>query len=106
MSEDLALVAPIHLGLSSRDDLEPPVQTRQLARADAQFVRDPGPGFLQVELHPLVVDRDSVVLDQALMDHFSLEQDLGPEHRVDQRRNLVHHPPRPLACCVSLRRGD
>ncbi|GEC10652.1 hypothetical protein SSP24_83070 [Streptomyces spinoverrucosus] len=57
MGEDLALVSPVDLGLSPRDDLEPPVQARQLTRADAQFLRDPGPGFLQIELHPLVVDR-------------------------------------------------
>ncbi|CAM5409681.1 hypothetical protein SVIOM342S_10390 [Streptomyces violaceorubidus] len=48
MGEDLALVPPVDLSLSTRDDLEPPVQTRQLARADTQFLRDPGPGFLQI----------------------------------------------------------
>ncbi|MGJ5950158.1 hypothetical protein [Streptomyces neyagawaensis] len=53
------------------------MQARQLTRADAQFIRDPGPRFLQIELHPLVVDGDSVLLGQTLVDHLSLEQDLG-----------------------------
>lgn len=46
MGEDLPFVSPVDLGLSTRDDLEPPVQPRQLTRADAQFLRDPGPGLL------------------------------------------------------------
>ncbi|RPK93802.1 hypothetical protein EES46_04975 [Streptomyces sp. ADI98-10] len=103
MGEDLALIPPVDLGLSTRNDLEPTVQTRQFAWADTPFLRDPGPGFLQVELHPLIVDRDAVLLGQALVDHSSFEHDLGPEHCVDQRRDLVHHPPRPLICCLSLR---
>ena len=49
MGENLALITPVHLGLSPRNDLEPPVQTRQLTRTDTQFLRDPGPYGIQPE---------------------------------------------------------
>lgn len=48
MGEDLPLIAPVPLGLSTRNNLEPRVQTRQLAGTDAQFLRDPWPGFTHI----------------------------------------------------------
>lgn len=57
--------SPVDLVLSTRNDLEPPVQAHPLTRADAQLLRDPGPGLREIELHPLVVDADPVLLDQA-----------------------------------------
>ena len=85
MGEDAALVAPVDLGLRSRDHLEPAVQPRQLRRRVAQFGRDPGPGLLQVHLDPLVVPGEPVLPDQPLVDDRALEQDLRAQPRVDHR---------------------
>lgn len=64
-----ALVTPVHLRLSSGNDLEPAVQTRKFTGSGAQFLRDPGSGFLQIELDPLVVAGECILLDQPLVDH-------------------------------------
>jgi hypothetical protein len=106
MGEDLALIAPVDLRLSTGDDLEPTVQTREFARADAQLVRDPGPGFLQIDLDALVVAGEAVLLDQTLVDYRPFYEDLGSQHRVDQRRDLVHHPSLRLPVRRPVRRRD
>jgi len=87
VGEDLAFVTPVHLGLRAGDDLEPTVQARQFAGADAQFFGDAGPGFLKVELHALVGAGEPVLADQPFVDHRALDEDLGPQHRIDQRRD-------------------
>ncbi|MFI1284341.1 hypothetical protein ACH4U5_26945 [Streptomyces sp. NPDC020858] len=48
--EDPALVSPVDLSLCSGNDPEPTVQADQLARADAQFLRDTGPGFHHIDV--------------------------------------------------------
>jgi hypothetical protein len=106
MREDHALVSPVNLSLSTRNHLEPAVQTREFTRANAQLVRDTGPCLLQVELHALVGASEPTLLDQAFVDHRPLDQDLRPQHRIDQRCNLVHHPPTRLAVRSPLRRRD
>ncbi|GHD49659.1 hypothetical protein GCM10010335_59380 [Streptomyces galbus] len=60
--------------LSTRNDLEPAVQTHKFTGSDTQFLRDSGPGFLQMELHPLVVAGQSVLLDQPLADDHTRDQ--------------------------------
>lgn len=111
MREGLALVAPVDLRLGAGDHLEPAVQARQFLRRDPEFLGDPGAGFLNVELDPLVVPGEPVLRDQAFMDDRGLHQDLGPQHRIDQRRELVDHSRpgpsvrRPLRRCFrALRR--
>jgi hypothetical protein len=53
-------------------------------------------GFLQIELHALIVAGETVLLDQPFVDDSTLDRDLRPQHRVDQRSDLVNHPlPRP-----------
>lgn len=106
VGEDPALITPVDLGLSSGHDLEPAVQAGQLTRADAQLIRDPRPGLLQVHLHALVVAGEPVLRHQTLMDHRPLEQDLRPQHRVDQRGDLIHHPLARLTARSPLRRRN
>ena len=53
-----------------------------------------GPGLLQIELDPLVVDGEPVLLDQALVDHRALEQDLRP---AASRRSAARPRPPPAA---------
>ncbi|GAA3273807.1 hypothetical protein GCM10010493_59990 [Streptomyces lavendulae subsp. grasserius] len=48
-----SLIAPVHLGLGPWQHLEPAMEPCQSARADARFLRDAGPGFLQAHLDPL-----------------------------------------------------
>jgi hypothetical protein len=75
---DLALVAPVDFLLGPGDDLEPAVQTRQFIGSDAELFRDPGPGFMQVKLHTLVVAGETVLLDQPFMDDGTLDRDFRP----------------------------
>lgn len=93
VGEDLALVDPVHLGLGARDHLETAVHVRQLIRRDAEFLGNPGPGFLDVALGSLVVAGEPVLRRKPLVDHGGLHQDLRPQHRVDQRRE-----PWPVTC--------
>lgn len=90
--EDLALVAPVHLGLGPWDDLEAAVQPAQFVRPDAQLGRDARPGLLQIELDALVVAGEAILLDQTLMHHRALDQQFCSQHRVDQGRHLGNHP--------------
>lgn len=60
---------------------------------DAQFLRDPRPGLLHVELDPLVGAGEAVLGQQPLVNDGTSDQHLGPQHRVDQGRDLVHLPP-------------
>ncbi len=92
VGEDLALVAPVDLGLGAGDDLEAAVHASEFRRRDAEFLGDARPGLLNVELDPLVVAGEPVLRGQPLVDHRSLHQDFCPEHRVHQRRELVDHP--------------
>ena len=92
MGEDAALIAPVHLGLGTRHDLEPAVQPRQLAGRITQLRRDPGPGLLQIHLDPLVVAGETVLGHQPLMDHRALQQHLGAQPRVDHRGIRRDHP--------------
>jgi len=92
VSEDLALITPVHLGLSARDHLEPAVHPRQILGRDPEPFGDPRAGLLHVELDALVVPGEPVLVGQPLVDHGGLHQDLRPQHRVDQRRELVDHP--------------
>ncbi|MGW7260850.1 hypothetical protein [Streptomyces sp. NPDC054834] len=92
MGENLALVTPVRLCLGSRDDLETAVEIRKFTRSEAQCLRDIGPGFLEIKLQPLVVAGETVLLDQPLVDDRTLDRDLGSQHRVDQRSDLVNHP--------------
>ena len=85
MGEDAALIAPVHLGLRAGHDLEPAVQPCQLTGRIAQFRRDPGAGFLQVHLDPLIVAGKPVLPGQPLMDHRAPQQQLGAQPRVDHR---------------------
>ena len=85
MGEDAGLVAPVDLGLRSRDHLEPAVQPRQLSGRVTQFGRDPGAGFLQVHLDPLVVAGEPVLPGQPLVDDGALQQHLRAQPRVDHR---------------------
>ncbi|MDQ0408757.1 hypothetical protein J2S50_007389 [Streptomyces sp. DSM 40167] len=78
MGEDPALVATVDLRLGSGNDREPAVQAGQFIGSDAELFRDPGPGFLQVELHPLVVSDETVFLDQPFMDDGTLDRDFRP----------------------------
>jgi hypothetical protein len=66
MGRDPTLITPADLGLSPRNNLEPAVQARKLTRTDPQLRGDPGTGFLQVELDPLIVTGEAVHLDQPL----------------------------------------
>ncbi|GGS94647.1 hypothetical protein GCM10010206_66640 [Streptomyces cinerochromogenes] len=59
-------------------NLEPAVRTRQFIGNDADLFRDPGPGFVQVELHTLVVASGSVLLDQPFMDDGTLGRGFRP----------------------------
>lgn len=96
VGEDLALISPVHLRLGPWDHLEPAVHPRQFLGRDPEFVGDPR--RLNVELDPTIVPGEAVLLGQSLVDDRGLHQDLGPEHRIDQRSELVDHPcPRPPA---------
>ena len=91
MGQDGALVAPVDLGLGAGDDLEAAVESGQFVRGDAEFGGHPGAGFLQIELDPLVVPGEAVLLHQALVHHRALDQDLRPQPGVDDRCHRVHH---------------
>ena len=106
MGEDAALVAPVDLGLRSRDHLEPAVQPRQLRRRIAQLGRDPGPGLLQVHLDPLVVPGEPVLPGQPFVDDGALQQDLGAQPRVDHRAVRRDDLPAPACARRRLRRRD
>jgi len=105
VGEDVALVAPVDLGLSSRDDLEAAVQPRQLLGSDAEFLGDPRASLLNVEFDALIVAGEPVLRGQPLVDHRRLHQDLGPQHRIDQRRELVDLPGHHLATGRATRRS-
>jgi hypothetical protein len=90
VGQDGALVAPVDLRLRAGDDLEPAVQPRQLVRGYPQLGGDPRPGFLQIQLDPLIVTGEPVLLHQPLVDHRALEQQLRPQPGVDHVRERLH----------------
>ena len=74
-AEQVALVAPVDLGLGARDDLEAAVQPGQrVVVAVGEFGGDPRPGLGQEHLDPLVVAGEAVLGDQPLMDHRALQR--------------------------------
>ncbi|WP_245722863.1 hypothetical protein [Micromonospora matsumotoense] len=91
VSQDADLVAPVDLRLRTGHHLKPAVQPGQLVRADTHLRGDPRPGLLQIQLHPLVVTGEPVLLHQPLMDHRVLEQQLRPQPRVDHVRQRAQH---------------
>lgn len=80
---DHALVSPIHLALSSGEDRETAVE---LGRAGADAL----PGFLHIELHPLVGAGEVVFRHQTLVDHGGVQAGLPGEHGVDLGRKAVN----------------
>ncbi len=85
MGQDGALITPVHLGLGTRYHLEPAVQPGQLAGRIPQLGGDPGPGFLQIHLDPLVIAREPVLGHQPLVDHRALQQHLSTQPRINHR---------------------
>ncbi len=68
-----ALVAPVHLGLGSGEDLEAAVQLGGLGP-------EPLPGLGHIELHPLVGAAEAVFVAQALVDRRGLKAALLGQH--------------------------
>ncbi|WP_199565766.1 hypothetical protein [Spongiactinospora rosea] len=83
MREDATLITPVHLGLRAGYHLEPAVQPSQFAGGVAQLQSDPRPGLLQVELDPLAMAGEPVLLDQPLVDHSALQQDIRSQPGID-----------------------
>lgn len=73
VGQDRALVAPVDLRLRAGHHLEPAVQPGQLIRLDPQFLGDPRSRLLQIQLDPLIVAGEPVLLDEAFVDHRALE---------------------------------
>ena len=87
LGEQVALVAPVDLGLRTRDDLEPAVQPAQRVLVPvSEFGGDPRPGLGQEHLDPLVVAGEAVLGDQPLMDHRALDPQIGPQPRLHHAR--------------------
>jgi hypothetical protein len=76
---DLALVAPVDLGLGASQDLKAPVEPGRLGLGDGQA----SPVLPDIDLNPLVVAGEAMLSDQPLMDHRRLQLRLGSQPSVD-----------------------
>jgi len=88
IEQDLALIAPVDLGLSTRHDLEPTMQAGQ-TRLGVALSRQPFPGLGDVELDPLIVPVEPVLGDEPLMDHTRLQPRINGQPGIDHRRQSV-----------------
>jgi hypothetical protein len=77
---DLALVAPVDLGLGASQDLEATVEPHRLGLGLGQA----GPVLPDIDLDPLIVAGKAVLGDQPLPDHRGLELRLAAQPGVDQ----------------------
>jgi hypothetical protein len=101
MGQQVTLIAPIDLSLSTRHHLETTVQTAQRVLVPVgEFGRDARPGLGQEHLDPLVVAGEAVLGDQPLMHHRAFDGQIGPQPPLHQRdepgnqQRLRAHPGR------------
>jgi len=86
VGQQVTLVAPVNLGLGTRDHLEPAVQTGQrVVIRLIQLGSDPWPGLGKEHLDPLIVAGETVLGDQPLMDHRAFQPQISPQPRLDDR---------------------
>lgn len=84
MGEHVALVAPVDLGLGTGDDLKPAVQPSQRVLITlGELGGDQWPSLDDEHLGALVVAGEAVLGDQPLVDHGSLQPDVGTQPRLD-----------------------
>ena len=84
MSQHVAFLAPVDLGLGSGDDLEAAMQPGQpVLVALGELGDDPRSGLGAEHLDPLVVALEAVLGDQPLVDHAGLQRDIGAQPRLD-----------------------
>ena len=90
--EEVPVIAPVDLGLGTRDDLEPAVQPRERVLVlRREFGGDPRPSFGQEHLHPLVGAGETVLGDQPLMDHRPLQADVSAQPRLGHAHERHDH---------------
>jgi hypothetical protein len=77
---DLALVAPVDLGLSPSQDLKAAVEAGRLGRRLGQA----GAVLPDIDLDPLVVASEAMLGDQPLPDHAGFQLGLAAQPGVDQ----------------------
>ena len=86
MAEQIALLAPIDLGLHARHHLEAAMQPGQpVVLAVAELGSNPRSGLDQEHLDPLIVAGEAVLGDQPLIDHRPLQVDGVAQPRLHQR---------------------
>ena len=86
MAEQVALLAPVDLGLRAGHDLEAAVQTGQrVLLALGELGSDPWPSLGQEHLDPLIVAGETMLGDQPLMNHRPLQRQISPQPRLNQR---------------------
>lgn len=93
VGEEVAFVAPVDLGLGTRDDLEAAVQPGQRVLIGfGELSSDPRPRLDHQHLHPLVGPGEAVLGDQPLMDHGRLDGEVLTKQRLHNRHERGNHP--------------
>ena len=85
---ELTLVAPVDLGLGPGQDLKAPVEAGRLGLSLDQA----GPVLPHIDLDPLIVTVQAVLVDQPLPDHAGLQPRLPAQPGIDQVRVRVGLP--------------
>lgn len=89
--EQVTFLAPVDLDLRA-DDLEPAVRPLQrVVIGVKQLVLDPRPDCGQVHHHPLVVDFEAVISEQAFVDDATFQGQVASQPRLDQRGEGCDH---------------
>jgi hypothetical protein len=92
MGEEIALVAPVDLGLRTWDDFEAAVQPGQwIVVGLGQPGGDPRSGFGQEHLDPLIVTAEPILGDQPLMDHRAFDGQIGAQPPLHHRYEWGDH---------------
>jgi hypothetical protein len=84
VSQDVAFVAPVDLGLAAGNHLEPAVQLGSESSRPSS-ARIHGPGLGDMHLLRLVLTLEAVLIDPPLMNHRRLQPDISPQPGIDHR---------------------